>query len=249
MDQEAAGLAAFAAVQIGWRLRLGLLIPSVNTLGEPQFNAMLPPGVSVHVTRLKLTGSTEAELLGMTERVEEAAQLVADTEPQRILFHCTSVTTFDPGMPERLRNRIVRATGIPASVTAEALVAAFRALGACRVVMITPYIPAVNQREVAFLQHHGITVLREHGLGLATGREFAAVEPAEWYRLAMTCRHEDAQACFLSCAQTRTAEIIEALEHDLGMPVVTSNQAALWFCLRESGLRDCVGGFGRLLRS
>ncbi|MBV9783570.1 MAG: hypothetical protein JO264_07090 [Acidisphaera sp.] len=243
MDQASVPL-----IRLGWRLRLGVLLPSVNTLGEPQFNAMLPDGVSLHVTRLKLTGSTEAELLGMTERVEEAAQLVADTEPQRILFHCTSVTTFDLGMAARLRERIVRATGIPASVTAEALVAAFAALRARRVVMITPYIEAVNQREVAFLRHHGIEVIAEHGLGLSTGREFAEVEPAEWHRLALAHRRDDAEACFLSCAQTRTAEIIDALERDLGIPVVTSNQAALWHCLRESGVPDRVPGFGVLLR-
>ena len=64
----------------------------------------------------------------------------------------------------------------------------------------------------------------------------------------MAHRDPTADAYFLSCAQTRTAEVIEVLEHDLGRPVITSNQAALWHCLRESGLHDCIPGFGRLLR-
>jgi len=235
-------------IPFGWRLRLGVLLPSVNTVGEPQLQAMLPVGVTMHTTRLKLTGSSEAELLAMADRLEEAALLLADCEPQRILFHCTAVTTFDPGMAERLRRRIIDATGIPATVTAEALIAAFRVLGARKVVMLTPYIAAVNQREAEFLHHNGLTVLQERGLGLAGGKEFATVEPFEWYRQAMSLRNDSADAYFLSCAQVRSAEVIETLEHDLGRPVVTSNQAALWHCLRESGVSDRIPGFGTLFR-
>lgn len=240
--------AAMPTIPLGWRLRLGMMIPSVNTVAEPQLNAMLPVGVSLHTTRLKLTGSSEAELLAMTDRIEEAALLLADAEPQRILFHCTAVTTFEPAMAGRIRDRIVQATGIPADVTSEGLVAALRALGARRLVLITPYIAPVNEREAAFLRHHDFTVLTEFGLGLPGGKAFAAVEPAEWYRIAVQHRHPDADAYFLSCAQTRTAEIIETLEHDLGRPVVTSNTAALWHCLRQGGIRDAIEGFGTLLR-
>jgi maleate isomerase len=234
-------------IKLGWRLRLGVLMPSVNTVAEPQLTAMLPPGVSIHATRLKLVNSSEEELMGMTKDIEGASLLVADTEPHRILFHCTAVTTFNSDIVGRIRDRITRTTGIPATVTSEALIAAFRALGVSRLVMITPYIKPVNDREVAFLQHHGLTVVREHGLGLPDGKEFATVEPAAWYHIVMAHRDASADAYFLSCAQARNAEIIEVLERDLGKPVITSNQAAMWHCLRQSGLDDRITGFGRLL--
>lgn len=236
------------AIKLGWRLRLGLLMPSVNTVAEPQLAAMAPEGVSLHATRLKLTGSTPEEILAMADGVEAASLLLADVEPHRILFHCTATTTFDPGMPDRLEERITKTTGIPATVTSEALIAAFQALGARKLVMVTPCIRDVNEREVAFLRHHGLTVLREYGMGLPGGKAFARIEPAEWYRVVMEHRHEDADAYFISCAQVRSAEIIEMLEHDLQRPVVTSNQAAMWRCLRQSGIRDQVPGFGMLLR-
>jgi maleate isomerase len=235
-------------IKLGWRMRLGILLPSVNTVAEPQIQAMLPDGVSLHTTRLKLTGSTEEELLGMTNNVEDASRLLADLEPTRILFHCTATTTFDVGMPARLRERITAATGLPATITSEALVAAFRTLGARKLVLVTPYIRSVNEREVDFLQHHDISVLSEFGYGLPGGKEFSRVEPAEWYRLVMEHRHSDADAYFISCAQVRSAEIIDVLEHDLQRPVVTSNQAAVWHCLRESGIMDKVPGFGTLLQ-
>lgn len=235
-------------IPLGWRLRLGVLMPSVNTVSEPTLTAMLPPGVSLHCTRLKLVGSTDEEILGMMDGIEEASQLLADCKPDRILFHCTAVTTFEEGIDGRIRQRITDSTGIAASVTSEALIAAFRALEARRIVMVTPYIEAVNRREAAFLAAHGIEVIAEYGAGLPGGEAFATIEPAVWYRRTMALRRDDADAYFVSCAQTRTAEIIEMLEHDLGKPVVTSNTAAFWHCLRQSGLKDDVPGFGSLFR-
>jgi maleate isomerase len=235
-------------INVGWRMRLGVIAPSVNTLAEPQFQAMLPDGVSLHTTRLKLVGSSPEELLAMTEGVEEASLLLKDTDPHLIMFHCTAITTFDAGMPQRLRDRITKATGIPSCVTSDGIVAAFEALGARKTVMVTPYLRATNEREVAFLEGRGIKVLREHGLELERGSAFAEVEPTTWYRLVMEHRHPDADAYFISCAQVRSAEVIEALERDLQRPVITSNQAAMWHCLRSGGIRDTVNGFGTLFR-
>src|SRR6201999_2672666 len=88
-----------APVRHGAKLRIGMLLPSVNSEAEPQMEAMMPPGVSLLTTRLKMVESFEPrELLTMTERVEEGAQLLADAAIDRILFHCTAVTTFDIGL-------------------------------------------------------------------------------------------------------------------------------------------------------
>jgi maleate cis-trans isomerase len=42
--------------------------------------------------------------------------------------------------------------------------------------------------------------------------------------------------------------MIEALEADLGIPVVTSNQASLWAALRAAGIQARLEGYGRLMR-
>jgi maleate isomerase len=60
-------------------------------------------------------------------------------------------------------------------------------------------------------------------------------------------KRPDADAYFLSCTNIRVLSIIEALEQRLEAPVITSNQAMLWHCLRESGINDAVLGYGRLL--
>ena len=238
--------AAPPPIRFGWRLRIGMLLPSSNRVAEPEIPAMLPEGVSLHTTRLKLTGSTSGELLAMTENVEAGAELLADAGVDLIAFHCTAVSTFDPEMEVGLKRRIETRTGKPATATAEALIAAFRALEARRIVLVSPYVAEINRREVAFMAHHGVSVLHEVGLDLTDGAAFAGVEPGDWYRLTLANRRQDADAYFVSCTTIRSTPVIAALERDLGKPVVTSNQALAWHALRKGNVHDRMPGFGEL---
>jgi maleate isomerase len=238
---------SIGTIRYGWRLRLGMLLPSSNRVAEPELPSMLPEGVAVHTTRLRLVGGARDELLAMTDKVEEAAELVSHAGVDLIAFHCTAVSTFDPQMEVALKRRITAATGKPALTTSEGLVAAFRALDAQRIVLLSPYTRDVNEREVAFFAHHGISVLHEVGLALQGGSAYSDVQPTSWYKLAMAHQQHNADAYFLSCTTIRVTPVISVLERDLGRPVVTSNQAMVWHALRTGGLRDVVQGFGKLL--
>ena len=233
-------------IRYGSRLRLGMLLPSSNVAAEPDLATLLPQGCSVHTTRLKLAGSTQEELLGMTEKVEEASLLLKDAALDLIVFHCTGVSTLDPTMGDRLVARIKDATGIAATSTAHALVDAFETLKARRIVLVSPYVDAVNESETRFFDHYGIEVLQSMGLGKTTGPDMIGVEPAQWYAHVMANRRDDADAYFVSCTTIRAIPVIAALERDLGKPVVTSNQAMVWHCLRQRGITDRPEGFGTL---
>ncbi len=58
----------------------------------------------------------------------------------------------------------------------------------------------------------------------------------------------DADAILISCGNLRSFEVIESLETDTGLPVVTCNQAGLWQALRLIGIRSPLPWIGRLLR-
>jgi maleate isomerase len=234
------------AINYGLRAKLGMMLPSSNSIAEPQIAAMLPPGVSLHTTRLRLRSGREA--LGMLEKLEDAAQLMADAAVDRLIFHCTAVSMHAPEIPAQITARVAAITAIPLTITSEAVVAALQTLGANKIVLMTPYDQATNDREVNFLQHNGVTVLKERGLGIDGGVQMAAVEPETWFRETVALRDPAAEAYFVSCTTIRSADVIEALEDALGKPVITSNQAMLWHALRETGITDAIAGFGRLLR-
>jgi maleate isomerase len=234
-------------IDYGERLRLGMLIPSGNVIIEPQVNAMLPPGVALYATRLPLRGSSEGELLAMARNVEEAARLLAHAEVGLIAFNCTAVSTYSKAMEAEIQQRIASATGLPALMTSAAIVEALRKLKSKRIVLLTPYIADVNAREAGFLKESGFEVLSETGLGLDTNTEMARLAPEVWLDLARNQRTDRADVYLVSCTAVRSAEVIDALERELGRPVVTSNQAIAWYCLRKAGIQDPVPGFGALL--
>lgn len=234
-------------INYGTRAKLGMLLPSGNHVAEPQIGALLPPGVSLHTTRLELKSG--GDQLKMLDRVEEAAGLLVDARVDRIVFHCTAVSMYSPEVARTIVSRIAAVTNIPLVITSEAIVAALGVLNAQRIVLVTPYVQSTNDREIAFLKHHGITVLHDRGLAVETARGgMAGVTPEDWYRHVIEMRHPDAQAYFISCTAVRSAEVIDALERELDLPVITSNQAMLWRALRSAGVDDAIAGYGRLLR-
>ncbi len=90
-------------------------------------------------------------------------------------------------------------------------------------------------------------MLSETGLGLNTNTEMARLAPDIWIELGRQKQDSRADAYLVSCTAVRSAEVIDALEQELGRPVVTSNQAIAWHCLRKGGIDDKVRGFGALM--
>ena len=236
------------AVRYGWRLRIGMIIPSVASNPEAHITAMLPDGVTLHATRLKMDESDANAMLHFTDKVEEAAALLQDAGVGHVLVNCTAVTTADPTIGERIRASIRAATGLPASTTGDGVIAALNRLNARKIVLLTPYRNDINEREARFLEHYGFEVVDWKGLELHGARDFDRVEPAAWYQFVMSHRREDADVYFVSCAQVRIIEMLGALERDLDRPVISSNQCAAWHVLRQRGINDRVPGFGTLMQ-
>ncbi len=235
----------------GWRGKIGLITPSSNNVNEPEFYRMAPPGVSIHTSRVLLAGPMdEASYHRMADALARAAEELATAEVDIVAYGCTAGSVIVPisELTESMSNR----TGTPALVTAGAVISALRALGVRRVAMGTPYLDFVNRREAAFLAEHGFTVTRYLGLELgasqAARRCIGHVPPQTVYRMALEIDSPEAEAIFISCANLATLDVIEDIERALGKPVVTSNTACFWACLRALGIGDRIDGYGRLLR-
>ncbi len=225
---------------------IGLIIPSGNRLTEPQFNAYVPPGVGVHITRLRMTGKFRKPLSELKRPLAEAAEAISDIRPGVIVFHCTA-NSMESGLAHEkaLVDIIEEASGCPTITTAQAITQAFNQSGIKKVVLISPYVKATNQLEVNYLNQTGFTVLHELGLGLEP-HAYSTVTPQEWKNIVKENARADADGYFLSCTNTRMIEAIEDLEKDLDKPVINSNQATLWACLKKLGIPHTNRKLGRL---
>jgi maleate isomerase len=215
------------------RARVGLIVPSVNRMSEPQFNHFAPAGLAIHVARARITGQWRKPAVEMKDEITRSAAALADASPDLIVYHCTDSSMREGCAGERTLIDIVQdATGITTVATSALVIEAMRALGITSVVLLSPY--QSNDVIVRYLAENGIATRHEVALRL-DGHAFAAVTPAQWLDLARAHDRPDADAIFLSCTNTTQIEAIEDIELALGKPVVNSNQAVLWGALKRLG--------------
>jgi maleate cis-trans isomerase len=174
---------------------------------------------------------------------------LADSKCDVTVLQCTG-TSMSGGvdMDKRVVAVIATVTRRPALSTASALNEAFAALGARRLVFISETRQADHDKKLAYLREAGYDIVADKAASLAGTDAYCTTPPRFWYDTAMSLRNDAADAYFISCANIQSIDVIEDLERDLGKPVFTSNQAALWCSLRAAGIRDAVAGLGILLR-
>ncbi len=230
--------------------RIGMIIPSVNSMTEPQFNHFAPPGLGVHVARARVAGEWKRPLAEMAEEIATAARLLSDVAPDLIVFHCTDTAmTQGPHGEGRILDIVRAAAGIEALATSRLVVDALQALGLRKLILLSPY--KSNRSVIDYLEATGFDVI--HDLGLALDPlDFVKVTPEEWTALARQHDRPAADGVFLSCTNTRQIEAIADIEQALGKPVVNSNQAVLWGCLQRLapvlGPLPPMPELGRLMR-
>jgi maleate isomerase len=214
------------------RARIGLIIPSVNRMTEAQFNHYAPEGLGVLVARGRVAGQPGKTVAELTEEISHAAGTLADAGPDLIVFHCTHTSMKEGADGEaRIIDLIRRTTGIEALSTSSLVNDALRALGLKKLVVLSPYMS--NQNIIDYLAAAGFTVVRDVALKCKTAADFEKVTPQRWLQLALENDTPEADGVFLSCTNTTQIEAVAAIEKALGKPVVNSNQAVLWGCLKR----------------
>jgi maleate isomerase len=233
------------------RARIGLIIPSVNRMTEPQFNHYAPEGLAIHVARGRVAGQPGKTVAELTDEIAHAAETLADAGPDLIVFHCTATSMKEGADGEaRIINLIQKTTGIEALSTSSLINDALRALKLKKLVLLSPYM--TNAPIIAYLKAAGIAVVKDVALKCDTAADFEAVTPQRWLELARENDTPEADGIFLSCTNTTQIEAVEAIEAALGKPVVNSNQAVLWGCLKR--LKEKLGDgepapqLGRLMK-
>jgi maleate cis-trans isomerase len=196
-----------------------------------------------------MTGRYRMPLAELLPAIAEAAALLGDAGCDPIVFHCTANSMAEGVAAEQeIIRTIEAATGRGATTTASATVAALKALGARRIVLLSPYVRATHEHELAYLAEAGFEIVGERNLALEGSEAYCSVPPSLWRDTLADMASERAEAYFASCANIRAIEVLDETEAMLNRPVVTSNQVVLWHALRLAGIADPVAGIGRLLR-
>jgi maleate isomerase len=218
--------------------RVGLIVPSSNSVAEVDFYRRLPVDCTLHTARMYLVQTTpEGEAVMLDEHLPRATSDIATCRPAVTVFACTSAGALRGNDYEaQLIDWIGQQTGAATFSVAAAVRSAIRASGCRRVGVITPYVDSLNEKIAQSLQDDGLEVTAIHGLGITDNFAIADVEPERIAQFAIECfAGADIELLFASCTNVRAFDAREDIHQALGLPVVTSNQAALAAVLEHLG--------------
>lgn len=233
-----------------WRAHIGLLSPGSGPNLEMDFHRFLPAGVAIATSRLPFTIPTPEGLKAMVSHLDRICEVYKRYKHDVILFGCTSGSLIEGfGFDKKLIARMEEITGDKCLTTSTCVLEAFAALGVKRPVVITPYPDTTNQVEKEFLEHNGLEVVHITGMGNDyVNQSITDIEPNYVFQKVKQLPREGADCLFISCAGLNVLDIISLIESDWGLPVITSNQAGLWACLRHAGVMDKIPHLGKLFQ-
>ena len=234
----------------GSRARIGLIVPSPNTVAETEFWRMAPDGVTIHTTRMLLAEKSKDPLKAMEAYLPRVLEELRGLEVDVVAYGCTASALKTPH--EQTRDEIAGELERPTVTTMGSVLAAFEAFGVKRVAVGSPYTDDINHAERLYFERQGLTVTVDEGVMLfeaqKRGRHMNLVPPDAVEGLAESIDSPEADAIFLSCSDMATLGSLDRLEDKLGKPVISSAQATFWGALRAAGIEDKIEGCGRLLR-
>jgi maleate isomerase len=221
--------------------RIGLIILATDHTTEPDFHRLVAsdlqrPTIGVYVARIHYANPTNPEnLRKMLPSLTAAAGLILPDEAlDAVCYSCTSASAV---IGETAVRDAIRAAkpGVRVVTPTAAAVAALRASGARRISILTPYTAETTHPMVTYFARAGFEIANATCLGFDDDRKMARIAPGALVELARSAVARDADALFVSCTALRAALAAAEIEQAIALPVVTSNLATAWACLRLCG--------------
>jgi maleate isomerase len=232
--------------------RIGLVVPSSNTIVEPEIARMLPPGVHAYASRVLRAeaGDADGELeailasrAGLGRAVDELATLA----PAAIGFASTAASFLNGAVDDRETCSVLSFRArCPVLTASRAGVLALRALGVRRIALATPYLAEIAGRGVAFLAEEGVETVSSVGIGVVGSLAKGRLPVGAAQDVAIQADVPAAEAVLVFGTNWPTLEALPELERRLGKPVFSSNAALGWALLRRADIGIPLPALGRL---
>lgn len=229
--------------------RVGLIILATDHTTEVDFQRMVAnERIGVYATRIPYANPVTPEnLRAMQPSLTAGAALILPDEPlDVVMYSCTSASVVIGDAAVEAAVKAAKPTAAVVTPTAAA-VSGLRAFGAKRISVLTPYTLATSRPMADYFLGLGFDIARFTCLGLTDDREMARVAPSELVAFAKEATAPDSDALFVSCTAVRAAGVAAGIEAAIGKPVVTSNLATAWACLRLCGDDRVRPALGRLM--
>jgi maleate isomerase len=215
--------------------RVGLIVPSSNVTMEIEIPELLRRGggdYSFHSSRMRMRQVSAEELKAMDAQGERCIGELADARCEVFAYAClVAVMVQGPGAHRRVEERL-RAAAVEAGSTAPivssagALVDSLARLGATRVAMVTPYVPALTARVVEYLEAEGVTATSVQSLGVDDNHLVGCIPGEQVVAAVERLDLTGVDALVLSaCVQMPSLSVLDAVRQSVDIPVLTAATA------------------------
>ena len=240
---------------IGFRKKIGIVVPSTNTSVQPESELLRPRGVTNHLARISIVERSLATDQAFLEHVEAmragigaAIDQVMTCQPDHLIMG-VALEAFWGGVAaaDKLQAELAARAGVGVSMGSTAMVAALNAFGAKRIAVLTPHQPRGDEMVRAYFLEAGYDVIRLIGLKCPSPMMIAHTTTATLIQALRALDGTDIDAIVQVGTNLPNLEIAASAEHWLDKPVLSINAVTYWDSLRRMGIEDRVYGHGRIL--
>ena len=240
---------------LGFRKRIGIVVPSTNTTVQPECEGLRPRGVTNHTARSTIRErplNTEQAFFEHMAAMREGTAAAIDQIMTAGLDHLImgiALETFWGGVAaaDKLQSELMERAGVGVSMGSTAAVAALKAFGAKKIAVLTPHQPRGDDMVRLYLSEAGFDIVRLTGLKCASPRAIAQVAAADIRGALGSLNGPDVDALLQVGTALPTVAIAAEAERWFGKPVLAINAVTYWDALRRCGIEDRIAGHGRIL--
>jgi maleate cis-trans isomerase len=235
-------------MQTSNKIHIGLLSPEGTNSGHfRNLEKLLPAEIRLSMEGLQLARTSRYELADKTATiVERARQIVEQLSLQGLIVTGAPVAILNPG----LEARVAQEVKIPVATAVTSCIAALKAIGAKKLLVMTPFDVPMNDKLTDELERAGLKVAACPPFKDPTFGASSKVGPDEVVATTTAAFNDarGADAIYFQGARLDPLPVIETLEQQLAVPVVASNPAMLWNILSRLNVKCSIDGYGKLLK-
>jgi maleate isomerase len=228
------------------KVRIGFVSGGAGSMPHySSFLPMIPDSVKLEFVGLELYSDSLYQIADKKQTIVDRVQeLIAQRQWDAVILTAAPTEVLNPGLFEALQTRV----GVPFTTALHACVTALRVYQARRVLLLTPFDERLNQLIRDHLQQRGVDAVAPHAFeNLNVPKR---MEPDDVFELTKNGLKatDPVDAIYFQGAVLDPIKVLEKIERELGMMVVASNPAMLWYVLSKLGLSYPMSGYGRLMR-
>jgi maleate isomerase len=240
---------------IGFRKKIGIVVPSTNTVVQPECDDLRPRGITNHIARISIVERSLAteqafmeHVAAMRDGIRSAIDQVMTCQPDHLIMG-VALEAFWGGVTaaDRLQAELAERAGVGVSMGSTAMNAALRAFGAKRIAVLTPHQPRGDEMVRGYFAEAGYDVVRLTGLKCGSPLMIAKTTTDELVAALLALDGPDIDAIVQVGTNLANNENAATAERWLKKPVLAINAVTYWDSLRRLGIEDRIYGFGRIL--